>query len=140
MPFKFLFSRVSLLILAATMPASAQDWHLEGVERRFNFARDAVYEVHVNVDAADVRVEKSAHAGQAMIRAEFTRDSFRLEADFDQIRHLLELTFKKEKWFADYEDSDAIIWIQLPAEVEVNFVARVKAGSGWILATSPLQV
>lgn len=109
----------------------AQYYQVKRFKKRFDVPANQLLEVNIDIDAAEVRMEASPRRREARVTIYYVEDMFnvRVSSDFDERHSRLDIEFERKKWVhSDDDDVKAEAIIELPAGVEIDLEANVKAG------------
>ncbi len=109
--------------------ASAQDWEVRTIEKEYEISDKKPFEVIIDIDAGEVNITKSNKNKRAVVFMEYTKDDFRGIIRYDKESNRLRIILDHKGLFTKYDNNDvAELELKLPADVEIFFDTRVKAG------------
>jgi len=118
-------SALSFLLVGTVLSQSSKT---ERVEKSFTLDRDETYEINIELDAADVILEKADEPRQVTFVAALDPKHFDVKSHFDKHRRRLTIEITKEKWFSHDSDRHTRVRIKLPYAAPIVLNARIKAG------------
>jgi len=130
-PFRLLiFSFVSCLLFGSSQTLLAQRYGIERFKQKYEINSDKILHVNIDIDAAEVRLSKSSRSKEVQLSIYFSEDEFKIYEDYDRKRSRLDIEFDKKGWTNnDSKDLKAEFVLELPANVEIDLDARIKAGA-----------
>ncbi|MEK7727733.1 MAG: hypothetical protein AAB354_04925 [candidate division KSB1 bacterium] len=130
---------VRVMILALTMSGLAfaqrredsrrDDSRIEEVQNGFKVRSGTPFQLHVDIDAGEVRVAKGKSRDEIRVGLAYNKNQFSHSFRYNESRNALEVQFDKEGWFDhERERTVAEIDIELPSEGELQLDFKIKAG------------
>lgn len=109
--------------------ARRHDSKIEELQNSFRVDSKSPFQLRVNIDAAEVRVDRGKSRDEIRVGLAYTQNQFRHSFRYNENRNTLEINFDKEGWFDHERDRTvAEIEIELPTEGELQLDFKIKAG------------
>ncbi len=97
--------------------------------RVFEIEPGKTFHFELNVDAAEVKVEKNDREREISVLLEYTEDAFEYNFDYDERGRSLIVDFDKKHWIKSESDQlTANVEVLLPAAATLDLSGRIKAG------------
>ncbi len=93
------FSVISFLLIFPFSFLLGQNGSYQNVEKKFQAASGRSLEVMLNVDAAEVIIEKNPDPYLGAVFMGYTRGEFRSKIDFNQRKNRIKISLQKNNWF-----------------------------------------
>ncbi|MFQ5636476.1 MAG: hypothetical protein ACE5IR_00595 [bacterium] len=97
-------------------------------KERYPVHPDKIFRVKIEIDAGEVNIHKSPREREARVIVYYDDEDYKIVSDFDKKRSLLVVEFDKKHWSQSNDDIAAEAIIELPAGVDIDLEAKIKAG------------
>lgn len=128
--FRFMiFAFMSCLLLGYSDLLLAQRYGTARFKQKYEINSDKVLHVNIDIDAAKVKIRKFSRSKEVQLSIYFTEDEFKIYDDYDRKRSRLDIEFDIKGWMNNHnKDLEAEFLLELPSDVEIDLVAKIKAG------------
>jgi len=120
---------VYVFLLSLMTSAFGQDLGVTTFEKEYEISDKKPLEVLIDIDAGEINIIKGNKSRTAAVFMQYTKDNFRGMSRYDKERNSLEIILDHKGLFKNYDnDNIAELELKLPADIEIIFDSKVKAG------------